>query len=123
EVARVAGRASVLRIGREADLIVRDQVERAAGGVAREALEVQRLRDLALPGERGVAVDQHRQRDARVVVALAGRAVGLLGAGAALDDRVDRLQMARVRRERDRDLPRARRARSLGPEVVLDVAA
>ena len=38
EVARVARRAPVARIGREADLVVRDQVERAAGRVAREAL-------------------------------------------------------------------------------------
>ena len=98
EVARVARRAAALGIGGEADLVVRDQVQRAAGRVAVERLEVQRLRHLALAGERRVAVDQHRERDGRVVVAGAGRAVGLLGAGAALDDRVDRLEMARVRR-------------------------
>ena len=59
----------------------------------------------------------------RVVVALARRAVGLLGARAALDDRVDRLEVARVRRERHGDLAGARRACALRAEVVLHVAA
>ena len=40
-----------------------------------------------------------------------GRAVGLLGARPALDDRVDGLEVARVRGERDRDLAGARAAR------------
>ena len=38
EVARVARRAAVCGIGREADLVVRDQVQRAAGRVAGERL-------------------------------------------------------------------------------------
>ena len=123
EVARVARRAAVAGVGREADLVVRDQVQRAAGRVAGKTFEVERLRDLALARERRVAVDEDRQRDRGVVVALARRAVGLLGARASLDDRVDRFEMARVRRERHRDLARARRARALGAEVVLHVAA
>ena len=60
---------------------------------------------------------------ARVVVALARRAVGLLGARPALDDRVDRLEVARIRRERHVNLTRARRADALRAEVVLHVAA
>ena len=55
EVARVARRAPVGGIGRESDLVVRDQVERAAGGVAEKPLEVQRLGDDPLGGERRVA--------------------------------------------------------------------
>ena len=87
EVARVARRAALVRVGREADLVVRDQVERAAGRVAVEAGEVERLGDDALARERRVAVDQDRQRDGGVVDAGAARAVGLLGARPALDDR------------------------------------
>src|SRR5581483_12042523 len=48
---------------------------------------------------------------------------GLLRAGTSDDDRVDRLEMAGIRRERHGDLARARRADALGAEVVLDVAA
>ena len=44
----------------EADLVVDDEVDRAAGGVAVELREVQRLGDHALSGERRVAVDQDR---------------------------------------------------------------
>src|SRR5581483_9792884 len=106
--------------GREADLVVRDQMQRATRGVAGERLEVQRLRDAALARERRVAVDQDGERDARVVIAVPGRAVGLLGAGASLDDGVDGLEMARVGDERDRDVARLGRARSLRAEVVLD---
>ena len=51
EVARVPGGAPVGRLSREADLVVRDQVKRAAGRVADEALEVERLGDDALSRE------------------------------------------------------------------------
>ena len=122
EVARVAGRATLVRVRGEADLVVRDQVESAAGRVAVEAREVERLGDDTLAGERRVAVDQDRQRDGRVVDAAAGRAVGLLGSCPALDDRVDRLEVAGVRSKRDRDLARPGRARAGRREVVLDVA-
>ena len=122
EVARVAGRPPLHRVGREADLVVRDQVERPADGVPVECGEVQRFRDTTLPGKRRVAVDQDGERDARVVQPHRRRAIGLFGAGAALDDRIDRLEMAGVRSERDGDVADRRRTRSLGAEVVLDVA-
>ena len=48
--------------------------------------------------------------------------VRLRRAHLALDDRVDVLQVTRVRRERDRQLAAPRLARRLGAEVVLDVA-
>ena len=48
EVARVARRAPFAGIGREPDLVVRDQVERSTRRVALERSEVQRLGDAAL---------------------------------------------------------------------------
>ena len=46
---------------------------------------------------------------------------GLLGARATLDDRVDSLEVARVRDEPDADLPVRCRPRSVRRQVVLDV--
>ena len=92
------------------------------GRVAVEAGEIERLGDDPLAREGGVAVDEDRQRDGGVVDAGAGRAVGLLGARPPLDDGIDRLEMARVRSERDRHLARGRLAGSDRGEVVLDVA-
>ena len=63
------------------------------------------------------------QRRGRVVDSLARRAVGLLRAGLTLDDRVDRLEVARIRGERHGDLAGGGRAAPLRAEVVLDVAA
>ncbi len=63
EVARVAGGAAFVGVGREADLVVGDQMQRAAGRVAGKPLEVERFRDDALPRKRGVTVDQDRKRD------------------------------------------------------------
>src|SRR5439155_524259 len=70
----------------------------------------------------GVAVDQYGQRDAGVVPALAGRTVSLLRARPALDDRVDRLEVAGVGGECHREVARRRGANAFGAEVVLDVA-
>ena len=121
EVARVARRAPFHRVGREADLIVRDQVQRPADRVAVEGGEVQRLSDSALTGEGRVAVDQDRQRDRRVMEPHPRRAVGLLGAGPPLDDRIDGLEVARVCRERHGYVARGRRTCPLCAEVVLHV--
>ena len=57
-------RAFVGRRG-EADLVVDDDVERAAGRVAGELAEVERLLHDPFAGERGVAVDQQRHAAAR----------------------------------------------------------
>ena len=122
EVARVPGRAPLGGVGSEPDLVVGDDVERPARRVAVERVHVERLRDDALAGERGVAVDQDRERDRRVVQAGAARAIGLLGARTPDHDRVDRLEVARVRRERDLDLARLRLARLRRRKVVLHVA-
>ena len=62
EIGGPAGGAGVVGVGGEADLVVGDQVQRAADAVAVERLHVERLGDDALPGERGVAVDHDRHR-------------------------------------------------------------
>ena len=110
QIAGVARGSAFHRIGGEADLVVGDDVERAARGVPLEVLEVEGLRDDPLAGEGCVAVDQDRQRHVRVVDPGSRAAVGLLRAGASLDDGVDGLEMARVRRERDLRLALGRAA-------------
>ena len=68
-------------------------------------------------------MDQDRQRHARIVVALARGAIGLLRPRSSLHHRVDRFEVARVGNESDRDVAGRSRADALGAEVVLDVAA
>ena len=122
EVARVARRAPLGGIGREADLVVGDDVQRPAGRVAVERVEVEGLGDDALPRERSVAVDEDRQGDGRVVDPGARRAVGLLRPREPLDDRVDGLEVARVRGDGHLDLARGGHPRLRRGEVVLHVA-
>ena len=94
-------------------------MDRAAGLVAVELRQVERLGDDALAGEGGVAVDQQRHALARAPC----RRPVLLGADAALDDRIDRLQVARVRRQRQVDrVARAADAIVGEAEVILHVA-
>ena len=66
QAARVGRRERLPRRGGEADLVVRDDVDRAADVVEPQPRQVQRLGDDALARKRGVAVDQDRQRDALV---------------------------------------------------------
>ena len=122
QVGAVIGRASLAWPGREADLVVGDEVHRAAGGVAIETGKVERFGHHALRRERGVAVDQDRQRQCMVEPGDRSGSIGLLGAGATLDDRVDRLEVARVRRQDDLHLRVVGgQEGSLGAEVVLHV--
>src|SRR5437867_2207800 len=119
DVARVGGEAVRLGRRREADLVVDDDVHRAAGAVAVELREPEGLGHHTLAGEGRVAVheDGHDARVLGVVQVL------LLGAHHALDDRIDRLQVARVGGQREVDLPpRARGVVARVAEVVLDVA-
>ena len=109
EVARVARRAPFGRIGREADLVVGDDVERSAGRIAVDRVEVEGLGDDPLPRERGVPVDQDRKRDGRIVDAGAARAIGLLRPREAFDHGIDSLEMARVRGQGHLDVARPRR--------------
>ena len=102
EVAGVRGRAGVLGVGGEAHLVVLDDVDGAAGPVAAQRLQVERFGDDTLGGERRVAVQQHRDRAHRVLGQLGAVELVLQEAGAAGHDRVDELEVARVRVEADR---------------------
>ncbi len=73
-----------------------DDVHRAADLVAVERLQVERLGDHPLAGERRVAVDHDRDRRVGVLVRVRALARGLRRARRALDDRRDVLQVARV---------------------------
>ena len=105
--------------GGEADLVVDDDVDRAAGAEERQLRQPQRLVDDSLAGEGGVAVQQHR--DDLAVLLVAARL--LLGADDALDHRVDQFQVAGVGREADVDHPALGAGAVVGvAEVVLHVA-
>ncbi len=126
EVAGVEGGAGVRPVGGEADLVVDDDVDGAAGGVAGQAGEVERFGDDALAGEGGVAVEQDGHACLGVLARRAGLVPEILGgAGHALDHGVDELQVARVRRQdhghRDQLAGRGVPDEP-GTEVVLDVA-
>ena len=108
DVGAVPRRAGVARVGGEADLVVDDDVDRAAGPVAGELQQVQRLGHEALAGERGVAVDQDRHAELAVGVVVQP----LLGPHAALDHRVDGLQVAGVGRRATGGPTARRRCRS-----------
>ena len=86
EVRGPARRAGIVGIGREADLVVGDDVDSAADLVAVERLQVEGLCDDPLGGEGGVAVDHDRHGCVRVLVGAGTFARGLRGAGGALDD-------------------------------------
>ena len=58
QAAGVAGRVRLVRFGREPELVVGDQMNRAAHVPAGQPREIQRLGHDALAGERGIAVDQ-----------------------------------------------------------------
>ncbi len=116
-------RAGVLRVGGEADLVVLDQVDGAADGVAVERLEVERLGDHSLRGEGGVAVEDDRDRGVGVLVGVWALSGGLRGAGGAGGHGVDELQMGRVRLQADDDrLAALQLVGALGAVVVLDIA-
>ncbi len=123
QVAGVRGRAGVLGVGGEANLVVLDDVDGAAGAVAAQALQVERFGDDALGRERRVAVQQDRDRGHRVLGQFGAVELVLQEAGAAGDDRVDELEVARVRVEADRGfLTGVGLVDPAVPVVVFDVA-
>ena len=83
DVGGVGGGARIFRQRGEADLVVDDEVQRAAGAIAIELRKVQRFGNDALAGESGVAVDQQRNDATALGIAEAL----LLGAHHAFDDR------------------------------------
>ena len=122
EIARVVGGAAFARFGGEADLIVEDQMERAAGRVAGKSREIEGLRDDALARERGVSVQQDRERDVHVELHRRTAPIRLVRAGATLDDRIHRFQMAGIGRNHHGDVLAARRVvHPLSAVVILHV--
>ena len=120
DVRAVGVGARALGRRREADLVVDDDVKRAADVVGRKLRQVERLLDDSLAGKGGVAVDEEQHRPVAQVVA----DPVLLGAHAAHRHRVDELEVARVERQREVD-PAAvfRRPVARVTHVVLHVAA
>ena len=119
QVGGVDGGAGRGRAGGEADLVVDDDVDGAAGAVGGQLAHVEGLVDHALAGEGGVTVDEDRHD--RVALLAQADAV-LLGAHDALDDAVDRLQVGGVGGQGDAG------GHAVGPgedahgaQVVLDV--
>ena len=118
-VGRVRRKARLLGRGSEADLVVDDDVDRAARAIGRQLREAQRLGNDSLPREGRVAM----QQDWHDAAALAVAAPLLLGPHDPFDHRVDQLQVAGVRAERAVDLVPARRDAIVRvAEVILDVA-
>ena len=119
-VGAVVGRTGVLRHRGEADLVVHDEVDRAAGAVTGKLREIQHLRDETLAGESGVTMDEHRD-DLLAVLCIAQRT--LTGTCHAFYDRIDRFKVARVRREHHADaVAAASLAHGFKAEVILHIA-
>jgi hypothetical protein len=119
EVAGEVGAACVPGIGGEPDLVVCDDVQRAAGAVAFQPGQVDGLGDHPLRRECGVAVDQDRQHAHGLVVGLDTSAVGLPRPRVAHHHRVDGFQMARVRHERHGDFLAAPRLENAVRSVMV----
>ena len=107
DVGGIEGGAGVVRGGGEADLVVENDVEGAAGAVAFELGEVEGLGDHPLAGEGGVAVDQDRQHQLLAVLAV----IILAGPALPLYHRVDGLEVAGVAGHGQVDAGRLRRYR------------
>ena len=122
-IAGVVGRARVDRVGRESNLIVADDVQRAADAIPAQQRHVERFWNDALAGKRRVAVHDDRQR--RRLETRVRRAAdhALARARDAGHDRIHKLEMARIRHELESNWARARhRALAAIALVVLHVA-
>ncbi len=119
DVAAVQRGAGELGCRREPDLVVDDQVDRAADAVSGDVAHRQRLGDDSLAGERRISVDEDRQHGVGP-----GRFSAVLHRPRHPDDdRADGLEVARVGGELEVDVGAARAdVLARRPEVVLDVA-
>ena len=100
----------VMRRGREADLVVDDDMDRAAGAVAARARHRKAFRHDTLAGEGRIAVHQHGDHHRAAGLHIAIAELDLLGAGLTEHDGVHRFQMRGVRGEREVDLVAVERA-------------
>ena len=119
-VGRIGRRARIARIGREADLVVDDEMQRTAGAVALQIGQPETFRDHALACERGVAMHQQRQHRDALVRRIA--MLVLLGAHLAEHHGIDDLQMRRVGGQRQMDAVVVELAVRRGAEMIFDVA-
>ena len=120
DVGGVRRRTRIAGISGEADLVVDDEVHRAAGAVAAQSRQPEAFGDHALAGEGGVAVDQQRHHHGAVVAG--GAVLILLGAHLAEHDRHDNLQMRRIGGERQMHPVAVELAVGGGAEMILHVA-
>jgi hypothetical protein len=97
--------------------VVDDDVNGAAGPVALEAAQSEAFGHHALPGEGGVAMQQHRDHRRAVVAVML-----LLGAHLAQHHRVDRLEVRGVGGQAEMHLVAVEFAVGRGAEVVFHVA-
>ena len=119
DVGGVVGGAATVRGGGEADLVVDHDVDRATDGVTAQLGQVEGLLDDAQAREGGVTV--HEDRHDRTLFGVRGQV--LVGAGQTLHDRVDGLEVGRVRGQGDLDVVVAEHlgVDTFGAQVVLHV--
>ncbi len=122
DVRRIGRGPAVLRAGGEADLVVDDEVHRAADAVAAQLREREALGHHALAREGRVAVHQERQHVAAARAGVLAQGERLLGARLADHHRVDDLQVRRVGGQRQVDAVAVELAVRRGAQVVLHVA-
>ena len=118
-VAGIGRAARELRAGGEADLVVDDEMDAAAGIVAGDAREAETFPHDALARKGRVAMDQHRQH-----LLMLGKVVaeGLLRAHLAQDHRIDGFEVRGIGDQRHVDLDPVKLAVGRGAEVIFDVA-
>ncbi len=102
QIARMPGGPGITHVGGKAHLVIGDDVDCAAGPVPAQRTKIERLGHHALTRERRIAVNDHRQRHGSVVVRFAPLARCLFGAGPAIHDRSDELEVAGVGGQRHR---------------------
>ncbi len=96
DIAGVRGGPRELRAGRETDLVIDDEVQAAAGIVSAHTREAETFPYDTLAGEGSIAMKQNGQN---LFVLLQIVADGLLRAGLAEHDRVDRFEVAGIGNE------------------------
>ena len=101
DIGRVFARACSVRRGREAELVVDDDVDTAADFVTTDLAEVERFGNDALACKGGVAVNQQRKH--RITTTGDYVLCVHLGSRSSNDDRVHSFEVRRIRRERDGD--------------------
>ena len=119
-IGRVGRGARIARIGGEADLVVDDEMDRAAGTVTLQPRQAEAFRHHALAGEGGIAVQQQRQHRIAVLAGLA--MLVLLGPDLAEHHRIDDLEMRGIGGEREVDVVVVEAAVRRSAEMVFHIA-